>query len=325
MVAGTQINPLLTQVNPQRLIMYTRRTQRSLLTAMAFCALPFAFPGVNAQQPAVRGARIISDSAASIHCIHDPQIAAQSDGLILEMLADEGSHVKKGDKLLVIDDRVAQAELAVAQKEFEAAQKQADETANVEYAKKASEVADAEFDAEKSVFQRGSSNESALRRKKLEAEKARLGIRASEVEHQKEILAAMVAKEKVHAAEVNVGLRQVYSQYDGVIARRLRDQGEWVRAGEPVLHLMHMNEMRVEALVPLKDISVVELQGAPMKIFVKNSEQQVITFEANVEYVSPQVDLGKVRIWTRVQNQAPGGVWLLRAGMPAAIEITINK
>ena len=233
--------------------------------------------------------------------------------------------VKKGDKLLTIDDRVAQAEVAVTKKEYEAAQKQADETANVEYAKKASEVADAEFDAEKSVYQRGSSNESALRRKKLEAEKARLGIRASEVEHQKEILAALVAKEKVHAAEVNLGLRQVVSQYDGEIVRRLRDQGEWVRAGEPVLHLMHMNEMRVEALVPLKGISVVDLLGAPMKIFIRNSEQQVFTIEAKVEYVSPQVDLGKVRIWTRVQNQAPGGVWLLRAGMPASIEISLNK
>lgn len=267
----------------------------------------------------------IRDDAATIQCIHNIQIAAQADGLIQELLADEGSSVKKGDKLLTIDDRVAQAEVAVAKKEFEAAQKQADETANVEYAKKASEVADAEFDAEKAVYQQGSSNEAALRRKKLEAEKARLGIRASEVEHQKEMLAALVAKEKVRAAEVNLGLRQVISQYDGEIVRRLRDQGEWVRAGEPVLHLMHMNEMHVEALIPLKGISVVELLGAPMKIIIRNSEQQVFTIDAKVEYVSHQVDLGKVRVWTRVQNQAPGGVWLLRAGMPASIEISLNK
>ncbi len=290
---------------------------------LAACLAAMATVCCHAQAP-VSGT-VIRDDAASIQCIHNIQVAAQADGIIQELLADEGVSVKKGDKLLAIDDRVAQAEVAVTQKEYEAAQKQADETANVEYSRKASEVADAEFEAEKSVYERGSSNESALRRKKLEAEKARLGIRASEVEHQKEILAAMVAKEKVHAAEVNLSLRQVISQFDGEIVRRLRDQGEWVRAGEPVLHLMHMNEMRVEALIPLKGISAVDLLGAPMKVIIRNSEQQVFTIDAKVEYVSPQVDLGKVRIWTRVQNQAPGGVWLLRAGMPASIEIALNK
>lgn len=265
---------------------------------------------------------VIRDEAASIQCVHDYAIPAQTDGLISEMLTDEGMSVKKGDILFVIDERVAKVEVSVALKEWEAAKSQASETANVEFAEKSSELADAEFKAESEMYQKGAASKSQTERKKLEAEKARFGIRVSKVEHQKEVKAAEVAAEKHKAAEVRLDTHRVVAFHDGVIVRRLRDEGEWSRAGDPVLQFMGMKEMKVQALVPIKGISVTSLQGAPMKIEVPVNAGEVITFNANIDYVSPEIEQGKVRVSARVENQAIGGVWILRKGMPSTVEIT---
>lgn len=265
---------------------------------------------------------VIRDEAASIQCVHDYPISAQTDGLISEMLTDEGLSVKKGDTLFVIDERVAKVEVSVALKEWEAAKSQANETANVEFAEKSSELADAEFKSESEMYQKGAASKSQTERKKLEAEKARFGIRVSKVEHQKEIKAAEVAAEKHKAAEVRLDTHRVVAFHDGVIVRRLRDEGEWSRAGEPVLQFMGMREMKVQALVPIKGLSVTSLQGAPMRIEVPVNVGEVITFDAKIDYVSPEIEQGKVRVSARVENQAIGGVWILRKGMPATVEIT---
>lgn len=266
----------------------------------------------------------VRDEKASVQCFRDIQVAAQSDGLIQKLLVDEGSSVKKGDVLLIIDDRVAKAEVSVALKEWEAADKQAKETANIQFAKKASELSDKEYFMEADLYEKGATTRSALERKKLEAEKARFGMDVADVEHQKEVLAAEVNREKHSAAKVRLQLHQVTAQFDGIVVRRHRDEGEWVRAGEPVFQLMYLNEVEVQAYVPVQGLSMANLQGAPMKIEVQAGARPVVV-ESNVQYVSPEIDAGKVRVWARIPNQAPGGVWMLRKGMPAIVEITPNR
>ncbi len=304
------------------------------LSAQAPPALP-GFPtapglantqGQSSQLPQLNSStargRVIVDESATIKCIHSYSISAQTDGLISEMMTDEGLSVKKGDHLLTIDDRVAVVEVSVALKEWEAAKRQAAETANVEFAKKSSELADDEFRTESDMFQKGAVGESQLKRKKLEAEKARFGIRVSEVEHAKEGLAAEVAKEKHEAAKVRLQLHRVVASHDGIIVRRLRDQGEWTRAGEPVLDFLGMEEMKVEARVPVSGLSLTRLQGAPVTIKVPVNEKEVVTIQANIDFVSPEIEQGFVRVSARVENQAPGGIWVLRKGMQATVEIT---
>ncbi len=274
----------------------------------------------SSSQLASRG-RAIVDESATIKCIHSYPISAQTDGLISEMLTDEGKSVKKGDHLLTIDDRVATVEVSVALKEWEAAKRQAEETANVEFAKKSSELADDEFKTESDMYLKGAVGESQLKRKKLEAEKARYGIRVSEVEHAKEGLAAEVAREKHEAAKVRLQLHRVVASHDGIIVRRLRDEGEWTRAGEPILDFLGMQEMKVEARVPVSGLSLTRLQGAPVTIKVPVNANEVVTIEANIDFVSPEIEQGFVRVSARVENQAPGGIWVLRKGMQATVEI----
>ncbi len=306
------------------------RTQLALLAGLAVslsASLPsYAQNTVDVPRPETRNySGTITVDNAQIVSVHKIQVAAQADGIIAELLADEGRTVKKGDSLLIIDDRVARAEVAVAKKEFEAAEKQAKQTAEVEYAKKASEVSDAEYSDIFRLYNQGSATYSEARRKQLEKERARLGIDVAQVKHEQEILTAEVNDEKVKAAEVRLELYKVLAPYDGVVVQRLRDQGEWIRSGEPILRLVHLNEMKVEAFVPTDGINVAQLEGATMKIAVRISSQNVANYDAKVEYVSPEIESRNIRVSTRIQNQMLGGAWLLRDGMIASIEITVAQ
>lgn len=292
-------------------------------------ARPTSTQGVSGQNnagantPSPGSGRVIRVDNAQVVSMHKLPIAAQADGLIAELKVDEGHTVKKGDTLLVIDDRVALAELAVAETELSAAEKQAEQTAEVEYAEEASRVSDAEYQDAYELYQKGSANYSEARRKQLEKNRARLGIEVAKVKHEQEILAADVAREKVKASKVKLSLYQVIAPYDGVIVQRLHDAGEWIRAGEPILKLVHLNELKVETFVPIENISVGSLQGAPMKVAVRLNSQDVATYETQVEVVSAEIESRRVRVSARIQNQQARGAWLLRDGMTADVEITV--
>ncbi|MGN6545479.1 MAG: efflux RND transporter periplasmic adaptor subunit [Aureliella sp.] len=262
----------------------------------------------------------ITGLRAAIKCIYDVQLAAQADGLIQELLVVEGTAVEKGQLILTIDERLATAELGVAQKEAEAAAAQASQDANLRFSRKAAEVADQEYLESKELYERNSASLQETRRKQLEAQKARLGIEVAEVDHAKDILAAGVAKEKVAAAKVQLELRKVTAPYDGIIATRMRSQGEWVKAGEPVVRMMHMKEMKVEAHVEVAGASVSHLQNAIMFLHV-NINGETLTYKSKIEFVSPSIELNTCRIWARVPNEFIAGTWMLRDGMEATIDI----
>jgi multidrug efflux pump subunit AcrA (membrane-fusion protein) len=266
---------------------------------------------------------ILRVPTAKLVCVHNVKIAAQSDGLILNLFADKGKVVKKGDPLLKIDNRVAEAELEVASKELEAALKQAAQTAEVEYAKKASLVADEEYKAENELLGKGSSTFSQAMRKKLEAERSRLGIDVAVVKHENEGLAADVAQAKLDAARVRLDLYDVTAPYDGVIVERLRDEGEYIRSGEPILRLTHMNEIEVEANVSVLGISPWQLENAPIKVIVPMNSQQSLERESTITFVSTEITQNYVRISAKIPNERIGESWLLRDGMTATVEIQV--
>ncbi|MEZ6134117.1 MAG: HlyD family efflux transporter periplasmic adaptor subunit [Pirellulaceae bacterium] len=268
---------------------------------------------------------VLTIKSAKLACVHKLQVAAQSDGLIQELLADEGHVVAKGDLLLRIDRRVAEAELDVAETELKAAEKQASQMAEVEYAKKASLVADEEYKAINELLGKGSSTLSETVRKRLEAERARLGIDVAVVKHENEILAADVAKAKVEAAKVRLELFDVKAEFDGIVVERLRDQGEWIRAGEPVLRLTHMNEMKVQVSVDVSQISPSQLEGAQVILRVPMNVDQEFVRETIVSFVSTEITGDRVQVTAKVPNEKIGDTWQLRDGMTASVEIRLRN
>ena len=277
--------------------------------------------------PIVRSDGTIIVPAAHVKCIHKIQISAQADGLLESLLVKEGDAVRKGDTLLQVDARVALAEEKVAAKELEAAQKTASQDANVKYAEKAWEVSKEEYENEMALWDQGATTYSVLRRKKLEAERARFGQDVAEVEHQNNQLSAEVAKEKLNQSRVRLEMYKVIAPYDGIIVERKRDQGEWVRSGDPVLRLVSMNEMKVEAFINVSEVSVSRLHNARVTISIDiGNPNGKFNTEGQITFVSPEIDAGLVRINAKIPNhRLAGGPWILHDGMVAEMKITLDR
>lgn len=265
-----------------------------------------------------------------VECLRKIEVAAQADGLISEMAVDEGSYVPSGGVLFKIDNRVAQAQLEVAAKEHESAIMQAKQDADVRFAKATYNVAKIEADAERELLKDGATTLAVVRRKDLEREKASLQIEVNEVKRQMDQLAVNVAEAKKNAAQVQLGLYDIVAPWDAIVNERMKDQGAWIRAGEPVLKIHHMQEMRVVGFINFKDLqsrgmSLNNLEGAAVRITIGISPTYSHSVDSFVSFVSNEIDdSNNARVWARIKNERVGDTWLIRDGMPAQVSITIQ-
>ncbi|HMP18091.1 MAG TPA: HlyD family efflux transporter periplasmic adaptor subunit, partial [Gemmatales bacterium] len=206
----------------------------------------------------------------------------------------------------------------------------AEQDADVRFAEATHEVAKAEAAAEIGLLSKGATTEAVVRRKKLEERKAELQIEVAKVKRETDSLAVKVAEAKKNAAEVQLGLYDIVAPWEAIVNERIKDQGAWIRAGEPVLKIHHMHEMRVVGFINIRDLqsrglSLNNLEGASVRITASISPTYSHTMDSFISFVSSNIDdSNNVRVWARVRNERVGDSWLLRDGMPAEVTISIQ-
>jgi multidrug efflux pump subunit AcrA (membrane-fusion protein) len=279
---------------------------------------------------AVRGNELNLLDSFRIECLKKIEVAAQADGLIEQMDAEEGSLIPKDQLLFRIDNRVAKAQVDVAKKKHESAVKQAEQDADLRFAEKSHKLAKSEFEKELQVFQGRATSESSVLKKRLEAEKAELSIEVAKVKRETDALAAGVAEAELNAAMVQLGLYDIVAPWDAFVNERMKDQGAWIKAGEPILKIVQMSEMRVVGFVKLKDLldrglGIGNLEGARIQVTVDITPTQQHTVESVISFVSADVDnTSSVRVAARIRNERIGNNWLLRDGVPARVKIIVE-
>ncbi|MFO0940406.1 MAG: HlyD family efflux transporter periplasmic adaptor subunit [Pirellulales bacterium] len=260
-----------------------------------------------------------------LECLRKIDVAAQADGLIQEMLVEEGLTIPKEGVLFKIDNRVAQAQLEVATKKLESAQKKASQDAEVRFAQATFDVAQAEYEKEVELLTKKASTEATARRKGLEAKKAMLQIEVATVTHETDILAAGVAQAEQNAARVQLGLYDIVAPWDAYVNERLKDQGAWIKAGEPVLKIHHMAEMKVVGLIKAAQIherglSISSLEGCRVQINVDITPTQTHTVDSKISFVSAELDAtDRIKVSAQLKNERIGNSWLLRDNMPTRV------
>lgn len=157
-------------------------------------------------------------------------VSAQISGRIKEINFDVGSHVKKGQVLLRIDER-------------ETAQALAGSTAQVRQAQATLQNAKASYERAKQLFEQKFISQSALDKAEADYQVARAQAAASEA--------------SAGQASLAHGYTAVLAPYGGVVAARLVEVGEMVEPGKPLMTGFDPAEMRVIVSVPqykLQDI-----------------------------------------------------------------------
>jgi HlyD family secretion protein len=267
------------------------------------------------------------------------QVVSKLPGKVAQVHVKEGSVVKQGDVLVSLEatdylEQIKQAEAAIDSAQARLRDTQAGVrsqelqrlASGVEQAKAALQVAENSYNRMKALYDSGAISQAELEKVSLELEKARTGFEQAQAQY--DLAKAGPTANSVAAlqAEVNrlqAGLDLARSTYEntkilapisGIVARRSIDPGEMAQPGIPLLVLVQMNQVKVEASVPQEQINQVKVGTA---VDVKVDSLGGKTLKGTVEFVSPTSDPNSSSFPIKVRVDNKDGA--LRAGMLAEV------
>ncbi len=233
-------------------------------------------------------------------------LASERVGIIASIPVREGSVVKAGDVLVVLQDSVLQARFAFAKA-------QADSDVKVRDARKAAEVAAAEYQIALDAVRRepNAVARTELLRLKLAAERATLQVEEAELE-------AALARHRMTEAKAELDAASIRAPFAGLVVRTFKSRGEAVQQGDPVLELVNPDRLRVEGYLPVAQRSIA-VTGATVQIRQQIADAAPVMLPGRLAFVDVAVEpvTQSIRIWAEVPN--PRGELL--AGLSAAIQV----
>lgn len=224
-----------------------------------------------------------------VEAMRRAELAAEADGEVLEVAVRVGDRVQQGDLLLRIDNSLAKARLA-------AARASRTETSQ--------ELEQARRDRERA--------ESLGARVIPEAEIERDVTRANTLETRRARLSAAERE-----AKVQLGRHRVQAPFDGVIAARRVDPGDWVGPGSRVLDLV--DDRTVEIIVEGSAELVQRIAPGSAATVQRDTAQVEAEIVGVVRALDPITRTAKVRLVPR--EPVP---WLL-PGASVDVSFTIHR
>jgi multidrug resistance efflux pump len=254
------------------------------------------------------------------------EIPAQKEGVLTEMAVVEGSPVKGGGEIAVIDDREARAAVNVAQYSLEAAEKRAKDDIEARFAAKSADVAkvDWERDIEANRRAPGAVPDIEVQQKKLMYEKSTLQMEKAKNDQVLAALDARVKNAELEAAKVALEKRTIYAPFDGEVVKLHREKAEWVNPGDPILTLMRFDKLYVEAFVSAKDFDRGELVGRPVTVVVQRARDNQVTVQGKVVHVGQLIESGNnYTVRAEITNIKEDNSWAVQPGLGRA-KMTIH-
>jgi len=267
------------------------------------------------------------------------QIVSKFSGKVEQVLVKEGAQVKKGERLVQLEANDYQQQVQQAAASLDASQAQLSDLkagarsqqitlqqSAVEQAKAAFETAQKTYERTQALFASGAVSQADLDKVSLELEKAKSAYEQAQAQLDLTKAGATAYSVDAKAADVDrsraaLSLAQntlantsIASPIDGIVASRSIDPGEMAQAGAPLLTVVNMAQVKVEASVG-QDI-VNQLQtGATLEVRVDGMHEQ--SFKGTVDFISPISDPNNNTFPVKIIVQNPDH--LLKAGMIAQV------
>ena len=255
--------------------------------------------------------------------IDQAEVPAQEQGVLTKFFIREGYEVKKDDPLAQIDDEQAKMSVQVQQAKLNAAEREASNDVNIRYAKAARNVAEAELKSAKETIARvpGAVPATEIRKLELSVVQAALQIEQSTNQFEISKYQVDVSKAELDAAKLGVSRRVVKSPISGIIVEKYRNEGEWVKPGDPIVKVVYFEKLRVKTTFDINRIPMQRVMKHNAKITVV--QKPSMTFNGKVVFANPVIQSGGAyEVWIDVENvQEKDGFWALQPGMNAVVTI----
>ena len=268
-----------------------------------------AISGADEQPPAGPNTRLIRVSKCQITLIDHVTLASDRSGILKHVEFKEGQSVVEGSQIALIEDDVAKANLAVAEKK-------ASNEVEVKFAKAATDAARTELEMAKKAGKSVSALD--VDKAQLAYQKAQLSIEKAESDLELEKLNRDVAAAELKTYSVVAG-------FPGVVTKIFKKKHEAVRQGDPIAEIINTDRIRIEGRVSLSDLRFAK-QGAKVlvRLYIDDLDlpEEKEIFEGRITFVdlvSEKID-STTRIFAEVQNRDN----ILRAGLEAEMEIEVE-
>jgi multidrug efflux pump subunit AcrA (membrane-fusion protein) len=258
---------------------------------------------------------------------NEVEIPAQKEGMLIELNVLEGSVVKEGERIAVIDDREAKAQVMVSEYALDAAKQKAVDTIEERFAAKSAEVAkvDLERDLEANRRQPGAVPEIEISQKQLMLEKSTLQIEKAQKDRVIAELDAKTKEAELGAAKVALEKRSIYAPFSGEVVKLQREKSEWVNPGDPILTLMRFDVLYAEARAPVSLFDREDLLGKNVTVTVPRARGKEVSLPGKVVHVSQMVESGgTLTVRAEVQNVKEGTSWAIQPSISPRAKMTIH-
>ncbi|USG64425.1 efflux RND transporter periplasmic adaptor subunit [Brevibacillus ruminantium] len=310
----------------------------------AGCSQPSAagpsenIPVVKVWKADMTGASSISNG--KITAADQVQVVSKLAGKVAQVNVKEGSVVHKGDILIALDasdylEQTKQAQAAIASAQARLRDTQAGTrtqelqrlASNVEQAKATLQVAENTQNRMKALFDSGAISQAEFEKSGLELEKARTAVQQAEAAYDlgkagptSDTVAALQAEvsrlqSSLEMAKNTYQNTQIQAPISGVVARKSIEPGEMAQPGAPLLVLVNMDQVKVEASIPAEQINQVKV-GDQVDVNVSSLGK---VLKGTVDFVSPISDVNSSSFPIKVVVDNKDGE--LRAGMLAEVTL----
>ena len=240
-------------------------------------------------QPLTRTLRLSGSLAPLRHAV----VKSHSVGTLIDIRVDEGDRVRAGALIARIDPRTLQAELDARKAALHKAQ------------------------ADLVLAAKNRDNSIVLLERKLISQNA---FDQTEAAYAANVANEQAAQAQVRLAQIALADTEIRADFGGVVAARHVQSGERVMPDTPLVTVVDLSTMQLEALVPVADVPSIEV-GQAARFTVDGFG--VREFTGRVERINPQTQTGtrSLAVYVTVPNSDSA----LKGGMFAEGDLVLQR
>jgi HlyD family secretion protein len=239
---------------------------------------PSAPPSAPAAQPPAPAAATktseIGDILTVLSVEHQVDVPTQTDGVVAEIIKDEGSSVRAGEILARLDDRTITAELEKAQADHRVAQN------NVGYQDAEVKAKAANYRRQQKLREYGLSSEADLEHAEFEAKGGEFDLASWKANLEK-------TQAEIRRLEAELDKTRIRAPFAGMVAHRYIRMGQGVSKADKCFRISQLSPLLVQFQVPESAGRRPE-RGAPVSLSLVGDSSRALT--ARIVNVGPTVD-----------------------------------
>ena len=258
--------------------------------------------------------------------LREIEVPAPVTGQLETVHVSENALVAEETVLAQVNDQQARTAKALAEARLHAAQLEADDESAILEAEAALELASKEFLRAEQLRQQDAVSVFELEQAELQKRQAELRLQNRRKQKQLAMKKLEVTELELQETEQEIQRYQVVSKTMANVQAIYRREGEWVKAGDPVMRLVRMDRLRVEAQLPSDRYNREDVHFRRVTVQYERARGEKVSFTGKIIYTGLRETASKmIQVRAEVDNQIVAGHWVLHPGADVTLWIHPEK